>query len=783
MFRNFFKTIWRNLISNKGISLINLTGLSIGLAGAILIALILQHDFSYDQFHQKKDRIFLVYTRGLVNGKMQYDKSTPMPLSPILKANFPLVDEVTRTNWEKGFVLTVGERQLQKIGLFADTGFLRIFTFPLSEGNPETALSSRRNIVITERLANELFGSAEAMGKLIKVDSNVFQVTGVMKDKPSNTYFDFDYILPWTYMKEVGWENTNWKDLTVFTWVLLKPGVVEKIANKRFRNILQAQLSEDTTELFLHPLSKLRLYSEFKDGEITGRIEYDRLLGIIGGLLLLIACINYMNLNTAQSFNRGKEVGIRKVSGAQKRELIFQFLGESIILTFVAGVISLIIAQISLHWFNALMYEQLSIPFSNPYFWLATAGLILLTGIIAGFYPAFYLSSYKPVQVLKGTFKASHTLITPRKVLVVLQFTSAITFIVSTIIIFSQIQYASKRNWGYNPDHLIWVYINGDMNKNFKLIKNELLKSDVALTVTRSSSPISDIWTNDDSYTWSGKDPNTKIMFEEFHTDNDFVKTIGLQITRGRDINTNIFPTDSTAVLLNESAEKLMHFKNPLGQTLKNSSGNWRIVGVVKNFIAESPFYEVAPIIIQGPKNWFGTTTIRLNGKLSTNANLKKVEEIFHEFNPDYPFACHFVDDANAEKFQDQQHTGTQAAIFGGLAVLISCLGLFALATFVSESRNKEIGIRKVLGASTPAIAALLVKEFFKLIAISFLLASSISWWAMNKWLQGFSYRIGISFWVFAFTGLLTVLIVLLTVGHQSIKAALVNPIKSLRAE
>ena len=287
MFGNFFKTTWRNLIRNKGISLINLTGLSIGLAGAILISLILQHDFSYDQFHQKKDRIFLVYTRGLVNGKMQYDESTPMPLSPVLKANFPQVEEVTRTNWEKGFVLTVGKRQLQKIGLFADTGFFSIFTFPLSEGNPETALSSRRNIVITERLANELFSSAEAMGKLIKVDSNVFQVTGVMKDKPGNTFFDFDYILPWTYMKEVGWENTNWKDLTVLTWVLLKPGVGEKIANKRFRNILHAQLSEDTTELFLHPLSKLRLYSEFKDGEITGRIDMIHSLALSQGFYCL----------------------------------------------------------------------------------------------------------------------------------------------------------------------------------------------------------------------------------------------------------------------------------------------------------------------------------------------------------------------------------------------------------------------------------------------------------------------------------------------------------------
>jgi putative ABC transport system permease protein len=784
MYRNYFKSNWRALIRNKGISLINLSGLSIGLAVAILISLLLLHDFSYDQFHQKKDRIFQIYTRSLINGSMQYDERTPMPLSPLLKTNFPEVEEITRTNWETGFVLTVGDNQLQKVGLFADTGFLRIFSFPLTKGNPQTALSSRRCIVITERLAKALFGHAEAMSKLIKVDSNVFQVTGVMKDQPDNTQFNFDYILPWTYMKEVGWENTNWKDVTVGTYVLLKPGTDEKRANARFKNILHAQLSENTTELFLHPLSKLWLYSEFKDGENTGRIENDRHIGIIGGLILLIACINYINLNTAQSLKRAKEVGIRKVSGARKRELILQFLGESIIITLIAGVISLIIAQISLHWFNALMFEQLSIPYNNPYFWLGAAGLIFITGVIAGFYPAFYLSSYKPVQVLKGTFKPAHTLVTPRKVLVILQFTSAITFIVSTIIIFSQINFASKRNSGYNPDHLVWVYINGDINKRYKLIKNELLKSNVAITVTRSSSPISYIWTSDDSYSWPGKDPNAKITIDEFHTDNDFVKTIGLQLTKGRDININSYPTDSTAVLLNESAEKLMRFKNPLGQTLKSNSGNWHIIGVVKNFIAGSPFNEIPPMVIQGPKNyWFGAVTIRLNAKLSTSANLKKVEEIFHKFNPEYPFAFHFVDDANSEKFQEQQHTGTQAAIFGGLSILISCLGLFSLATFVSENRTKEIGIRKVLGASSPSISVLLVKEFLKLIAISFLIASSISWWAMNNWLQSFFYRIDISFWVFAFSGLLTVMIALSSVGYQSIKASLTNPIKSLRTE
>lgn len=780
MFKSYLKASWRNLIRNKGISLINITGLSIGLACAILILLLLHREFSYDQFHVKRDRIFQLYTGSVVDGKMQYDQRTPMLLAPVLKSNFPQVEEITRTNWERNFILTVGDRHLQMTGLITDTGFFRIFTFPLKVGNPETVVSSRRNIVITEKLAKMLFGNTEAMGKLIRVDSNAFfKVTGVMKDYPTNTQFGCDYILPWTYMKEVGWENTNWKDNTIATYVLLKPGVSEKTADARFRHTLHTQLSEDTSELFLHPLRKLWLYSNFD----TGQIKTDRLIGMIGGIILLIACMNYLNLNTALSIKRGKEVSIRKISGAKRSVLIFQFLSESIIIALISGVIALIIAQFSLHWFNTLMNEQLSIPYNDFYFWLAGVGLILITGVIAGIYPAFYLSAHKPINTLKGTGKAASTFFTPRKVLVVLQFTSAITFIVSTIVIFNQIDFARKRYSGYNSGHLVYVYIQGDINKNYQLIKNELLKNDAALIVTRSNSPISDIWSAD-SYSWSGKDPNEKINFDEFHTDNDFVNATGLQIISGRDIDVNIYPTDSTAVLINESAEKVLSFKDPIGQTLKSSAGSWHIVGVVKDFIAESPFAQTPPMIIQGPKNyWFGAVTIKLNKKLATNDNLKKIEEVFHKYNPDYPFACYFADNAYAGKFEDQQSIGTQAAIFGGLSILISCLGLFALATYTAESRIKEIGIRKVLGASTAAIAVLLAKEFLNLIAISFLIASSISWWVMNKWLQGFSYRINISFFVFFVAGIVTVGIALLSVSYQSMKAALANPIKSLRTE
>jgi ABC-type antimicrobial peptide transport system permease subunit len=785
MLKNYFKVSWRSLVRYKGFSLVNISGLAIGMASAILILLLIQNTLSFDRFHEKKDRIYMLYNRAVFEGKLECWPGMPMVLAPELKKNYPQVEEFARLNGIGPFILTVGERHFEALGNITDPGFLKIFSFPLLKGNIETALGSPRSMVVTEKFAKKLFGNADAMGKVVRIDSNAnFTITGVMKDLPNNTTFGFEYLIPWTYMKEVGWHNPNWDYYSIPTVVLLKPGVSEKTANDRFHDILKSHGTNVKNEVFVHPISKWRLYSRFENGKIAGGdIENVRLFGIIAAFILFIACINYMNLSTARSVKRAREVGIRKVAGAARTSIILQFLGESILISFLSGIVGLIIVQLSLKGFNWLVSTELYIPYTNRVFWLSIIGFILITGIIAGSYPAFYLSAYRPIAVLKGTFKAAYNSINIRKVLVVLQFSFAITFIICTIIIYRQIDYGRKRDPGYNRDHLAFVYVKGDMNKKYQFIKNELLRSGAVNAVTRSNSPITYTWSGDDSYTWQGKNPNTKVNFAEFHTDNDFLKTTGLKIISGREIDASIYPTDSTAVLLNESAAKIIGFKDPIGQTLKSNQGNWHIVGVVKDFISGSPFDPVRPMILQGPKYWFGAITFRLNGRNSSASNLKKIEDIFSKYNPDYPFGYRFVDEADAEKIEGERRIGIQAALFGGLAILISCLGLFALAAYTAESRIKEIGVRKVLGASVATITALLSKDFLKLVIISFVIASPLAWWAMHSWLQNYPYRVSISWWIFALTGLLSMIIAVATVSYQSIKAALANPVKSLRSE
>lgn len=788
MLSSYLKIAWRNLFRNKAFSFVNITGLAIGMASAILMILWILDELSYDQFHSKKDRIYQLYNRATFDGEIQSWGSTPMVMAPVLKTDYPEIEEVTRVNWVAAFILKTADKQLQTEGYLTDPGFLTMFDFPLLKGDPQTALNGVHSIVVTEKLARKLFVDGDAMGKVIRIDSNaLFTVTGIMKDPPGNTQFNFEYLVPWSYMKEVGWYNENWAvNEIVRTYILLKPGVSEQAANDRLRNIIKSHASDVNNEIFVHPMSKWRLWSEFENGKISGgEIETVRLFGIIAGFILLIACINYMNLSTARSVKRAKEVGIRKVVGAQKTSLVGQFMWESILFSFLAGILALLLVEPNFGWFNKLTGKELYIPYASPYFWVNALGFIFFTGIIAGSYPAFYLSGYRPISVLKGSFKAVNALVTPRKVLVVLQFTFAIIFIICTIIIYRQIAYGKERDPGFVMDNLAYVYNKGDIEKNYSLIRNELVGSGTVTDITRTGSPIVHIWSTEDAYEWQGKDNNLRSVFIKLYADNDFVKTFGFKMIAGRDINISRYPTDSTAMLLTESAAKLMRFDDPVGQSVKNSEGNWHVVGVIKDFLPGIPYAPVYPITIQGPatRGWFGTVTMKLNPAHSTSDNLAKVASVFKKYNPDYPFEPYFVDKSYSEIFLGQERQAKLAAIFAGLTIFISCLGLFALATCMAENRIKEIGIRKVLGASVTTITTLLSKDFLKLVIISFVIASPLAWWAMRSWLQDYSYRVSISWWVFAVTALLSMLIAVITVSYQSIKAALANPVKSLRSE
>lgn len=470
--------------------------------------------------------------------------------------------------------------------------------------------------------------------------------------------------------------------------------------------------------------------------------------------------------------------------GAAKASLIGQFLGESILISLLAGILAIIIVQISLSSFNLLVNKRLFIDFGNSWFWISGIGFILLTGIIAGSYPAFYLSSFKPASVLKGSIKGAHALVSPRKMLVVLQFTFAIILIICTIIVKHQIQYGQERDAGYKKDNLLYTFMQGDIDKNYELIRNELLNSGAAIGVTRTSGPMTMHWSDSWGFEWPGStEADKKLDFTVLGADADFVKTMGVKLLQGRDINIRSYRTDSFAVLLNEAAVKVMRIKNPIGQPLKVNGQTWHVIGIIKDFILESPYQSVSPMVIAGPASGFYVLNFKLNPVHTVTGNIRKAEQIFKKYNPSYPFEYNFVDEEYAAKFQNEKRTGNLAALFAGLTIFISCLGLFGLATYMAENRIKEIGIRKVLGASVAGITTLLSKDFLKPVMLSLIIASPVAWWAMSEWLETYKYRISIEWWVFALAGFLSVLIALLTVSFQSIKAAIANPVKSLRSE
>jgi putative ABC transport system permease protein len=787
MLKNYFKIAFRNLWKRKGYSAINILGLSIGMASAILILLWIQNELSFDRSFKKSDRLYMMFNRDKFDGKLWAWGSTPKIMGPTIKHDYPEVEAMSRYD-NITFLSTVGEKKINARGAFADTGFLNMFDFPLVSGNASTALAGNYNIALTQKMAIKLFGKEDPMGKTVLIDSNAnFTVSAVLKDLPNNTSFKFEYLLPWAFMEKLGWNDKFWGNNSVSTYVLLKKNSSQKSFDAKVKDITTSH-SDETAKVFTYPVSRLHLYSKSENGQmVDGQIVTVRLFAVIAGFILLIACINFMNLSTARSEKRSKEVGIRKVAGALRSSLIGQFIGESILLAAIAFLIALIAVQLSLGAFNELVGKELAIEYGNPLYWLAALLFIVFTGFLAGSYPAFYLSSFTPVKVLKGSFTKANALVTPRKAMVVLQFTFAIVLIISTIIVQHQINFAQDRDAGYNRNNLIYAFTQGETDKNFPLIKQALLKSGAVTSVTKSANPITQRWSDGWGYIWPGStESDKKLDFVRLGSDADMVKTIGIQLKEGRDIDIYNYPNDTTAMLLNEAAVTAMRLKNPVGQQVRREGDHvWTVVGVVKDFILESPFEKkVNPMMIVGPAdNFFQIIHMKLNAANPAKDNIAKAENIFKQYNPQYPFDYVFADESYANKFKEQQRTGLLAVLFAGLTIFISCLGLFGLATYMAENRIKEIGVRKVLGASVYSITALLSKEFLQLVIIALLIASPLAWWSMHKWLENYSYHIDIEWWVFAGAGAVSILIALATVSYQSVKAAVSNPVKSLRTE
>lgn len=791
MVAHYFKIASRIMIRNKAYSMINVFGLALGMTGAILLFLWIEKEFSYDQFHADKAQIYKAWSRNVIDGKLICWDATPRILAPTVADKYASVESaVSYGDYSAKYLFTVGEKKLMKNGgVFTDPQFLTMFSFPLLKGNSSTALSNPSSIVITENFAKELFGEKEAFGETLTISEAgynfSFTVTGVLKNLPSNTDFDFQFLVPFQFMEDLEGKQTDWGNHNVSTYVKLKPGTDENLFNQQLKDISKKNsIHESSTEVFLYPLEKMHLYSKFENGiQSGGRIEIIRMLIILGTCLIAIACINFINLNTARAQKRLKEVGIRKVSGALRKALITQFLCESVLIAFIAGLTALLTAYISLPWFNELVEQQLTLDFQSTTFWLITLGGILIVGILAGSYPAFYLSSFSPALILKGVLIARTTRNLMRKSLVIIQFGFAVILIFSVIVIYRQIDYVQHREIGYSKENLIYHFITGDLDKNFTSYKRELLQSRFVESVTKTSSPITEGWSNTWALEWQGKDPESKILIDRFNVDEAFTKTAGIQLVSGRDMDLEKYPSDSTALLLNESAVKVMGFNQPIGELIKDGRTEWHVVGVIKDFILQSPYQKVRPMVLQGSKSWFTVVHIRLKENLPVQDGIRQVSTLFTKYNPAYPFEFHFVDESYQRKFSDLQGTLKITSIFSSITICIACLGLLGLSTYVIEARIKEIGIRRVLGGSVVSIAKILWYDSIKPILIALLIFSPFAWMVMSWWLQFSEYRISLDVWLLLVMIFFILLMATITVGVQTIRAANSNPINSLKIE
>lgn len=786
MIKNFFKIAWRNLKRSKHFTFINIIGLAIGMAAAMLILLWVKNEVSFDRFYSKTNRLYVVGGIDTWSGEKVVNFSTPKPMAAAIKTDYSEVEDITRVSWVNRFLMTAEEKKLiAGHGAFVDSTFLRIFNLPVLAGEPQYMLDDPTGIVITETLASRLYGTTDVLGKTVKIDStDVFTISGVLNDISSNSrFYKTEYFLPWSYLVKTGASDENWGNNSVNTYLTLTSQTdVEQFA-PHFKSLTQRH-SESEVINILKPISESYLYNKYENGQVVGgRIDMVRMFFATACFILLIACINFMNLSTAQSEKRSKEIGVRKVAGATKRSLVAQFLCESILIAAVSGILAVVIVILSLPRFNEMVDLKLGLNLLDISSWIYLIAFILVTGIIAGSYPALFLSSFQPIKVVKGAFHKTPRGFSARKILVIIQFSIAVILIISTLIIRKQIQYGQERETGYSKDNLIYVLERGDISKNINFIKDALLSQGIATSVTRTMSPLTERWSNWNGFQWEGKSVDNTTLFNRFSADDKIVETAEFTLVEGRDFDLQKFSTDSTAAILNESAVKAMGFQNPIGKTFADGDTKFHIIGVIEDFIQESPFDPIQPLVIEGATGWLGTIHIKFNPNISTAEALAKTERIYKEFNPHYPFEYKFIDEAYAMKFEESQKVGNLATLFASLTILISCLGLFGLAAFTAENRTKEIGVRKVLGASVFSITRLLSKDFVLLVLISCVIAFPIAYWVMHSFLQGFAYRISIGWQMFAVAGIGAVLIALITVSSQAIKAAIANPVDSLRNE
>ncbi|MBO0948232.1 ABC transporter permease [Fibrella forsythiae] len=794
MLKNYFKIAWRNIVNNKVYSFINIGGLAVGMAVAMLIGLWMWDELSFNKGFANYDRIAQVMQHQTFNGEVGTQGALPFPIGAELRKSYGSdFRYVVMGTWINGHILSAGDNKFSKNGAYMEPQASELLTLTMKKGT-RSGLTDPNSIMLSESAATAYFGATDPIGKVMRIDNKFdVKVTGVYTDLPFNSSFkELNFIAPWDlYFNDENWPEkiTNpWRANMYVAYAQVADNVDMEQLSAKIRDVKLRNVHKEEAvfkpAVFLHPMRKWHLYSGWKNGVNTGgRIDYVWLFGIISVFVLLLACINFMNLSTARSEKRAREVGIRKAVGSMRGQLINQFFSESLLVVAIAFVLSVLLVQLMLPAFNQIADKQLSILWASPLFWLCGLGFSLLTGGVAGSYPAFYLSSFQPIKVLKGTFRVGRFAALPRKVLVVVQFTVSVTLIIGTLIVFRQIQYAKNRPLGYNQNGLITVpTTTGELAGHYEAVRAELLATGTVAEASQSSSPTTGVWVINNGYEWPGKDASVQGNFGTIAVSHDFGKTVGWQFKAGRDFSRQ-FATDTLGMVLNAAAATFMGLKDPVGTVVKADGKPYKVIGVINDMVMDSPYNPAMRTVFMLDYTWANLFTIRIAPSASPSVALPKIEAVFRKYAPSAPFNYRFVDQEYNQKFGDEERIGKLATVFAMLAIFISCLGLFGLASFVAEQRTKEIGVRKVLGATVLNLWGLLSKDFLLLVFVAFAIATPIAHYSLSRWLLKYDYHTDISWWIFVASGAGALAITLLTVSYQSIKAALMNPVKSLRAE
>lgn len=791
MIKNYIKTAFRSLSKNKAYSFLNIFGLAIGIVCAALIFLWVEDEVNYDSVNIKKDRLYQVWENQKYDTYTFTESSTPGLMGPAMLAELPGVANTCRmTEGGSTLLFTQGDKSVYATGKYVESSIFNMFTLQFTQGNAASAFSQLRSVVITQTTAKKFFGNdKDLIGKVIKVDNKQdYVVSGVIKDIPANTSIQFEWLMPYKiFFDQAPWLK-SWGNQATSTYVELKRGVNPESVNKQLYNYIQKREPTALGHAFLYAMKDWHLYNDFKDGKMTGggQIEYVRLFTVIAWIILFIACINFMNLATARSEKRAREVGVRKVLGAGKNSLIFQFIGEAILMSLIATVVAVILLTFVLPAFNILVQKQLAPGFNNAYHVFGLFLITIVCGLIAGSYPALYLSSFKPVSVLKGIKLKDSSASYVRKGLVILQFSASIILIISTIIIYQQIQHVKSRQLGFNKNNLVGIDLQGKIAQNFDPIKQDLLNSGYIENVALADHAIIYGGNNTDGMTWEGKPTGSKVLISQRYVTPEYMATMGLKVIDGRNLTVNDTGGKPIRMIITQSMAKLMGKGSAVGKRVRAEQDTTSavIVGVVNDYVYGNMYGRPDPVMFFSVSPQNSTIMyLRIKPQREIPKALAATQGILKKYNPAYPFNYVFVDDQFNQMFMTEMLASKLSRLFAALAIVISCLGLFGLAAYTAERRTKEIGIRKVLGASVASVTSLLSKDFLQLVILSCLIAFPVAYWKMSLWLKGYQYHIQMQWWVYLVAGVMAIVIALITISFQTIKAALANPVKSLRSE